>query len=185
MASLDTYTLEQLRQGARFVGIPVSNKTKQQLLEALLDHIQQKRRSATPSEVKVATGSKPAASGYFSTQSPLDEKQQKYCRCLMHVAAQQPAWCLREKAWRQTRSGVGCYNPYAVCTASVKRQGTVECSGNFDFARVPDNELVAYALLFHDQVLAANGWQELPAPGVAGWRARLERGLQAWAATKR
>lgn len=179
---MDTYSLEQLRQGARFVGIPVSDKTKSQLLEALLDHIRHKRRSAIPSERKV---SKPAATGYFSAQSPLDERQQKYCRCLMHVAAQQPPWCLREKAWRQTRSGVGCYNPYAVCTASVKRQGTVECSANFDFARVPDHELAAYALLFQDQVLAANGWQELPLPGTAGWRTRLERGLQVWAAAKR
>ena len=71
----------------------------------------------------------------------------RYCRCLMHGAKGQPTWCLKEKAWNQTRQGKKCYNPYAFCTKSVGRKGTVECSAHFAYKNVPKAEAAAYKLL--------------------------------------
>ena len=77
--------------------------------------------------------------------SSLNEGQQKYCRCLLHVAAKQPAACNTDKAWRQTREGQTCYNPYAVCSRAGERVHS--CSGDYIFENIPDAELIGYASL--------------------------------------
>jgi len=47
------------------------------------------------------------------------ELQRKLKECIVKVVAKLPKWCLEEKAWGQTREGVTCYNPVAVCRAAL------------------------------------------------------------------
>ena len=85
---------------------------------------------------------------YFLSNTPLDDKQKKYCRCILHTADKQPEWCLKEKAWFQKRDGVSCYNPYAVCTKAVKRSGPAfECVKYYDLDHIPQSELRSLANL--------------------------------------
>lgn len=91
----------------------------------------------------------PAVDGYFWRGAPIDERQRAYCRCLLHVAARNSPECYEN---RGAALGQGrCYNPYAVCTASVGRQS--ECSAYYAFTPeavrggIPDNEVEAYARL--------------------------------------
>ncbi|MHB1952709.1 MAG: hypothetical protein ACYCOU_03085 [Sulfobacillus sp.] len=85
-------------------------------------------------------------SAYFRPRyrETIPEQHQKYCRCVLHVMARQPDWCIKNKAWFQRRGGRSCYNPYAVCTASLHRRGYRECSRYMDFEHVPENERRAY-----------------------------------------
>lgn len=87
---------------------------------------------------------------------PGTTKGQKYAACLVDVAAHQSPACLEEKAWGKTIGGRECYNPYAVCSASVLRgaprraakSGQREFSaGLYDFDAMDDAELIAFALL--------------------------------------
>jgi len=83
---------------------------------------------------------------YFANHDgPLTDPQQRYCRCVLHVAAQQSPSCLSEQAWFATREGKQCYNPYAVCAASVHTSS--HCSPSYAFDNIPTQELYAYALL--------------------------------------
>lgn len=58
--------------------------------------------------------------------------EQRYCRCIMHVANQYPS-----------------YNPYAVCTASVyrgkKRKGNIKCAETYRFEDFDTKDLRGYA----------------------------------------
>jgi hypothetical protein len=78
----------------------------------------------------------------------------RYCRCIAHTAKQQPDWCLKEKAWYQKRDGKGCYNPYAVCTKSIKRTGNVECFSYYDLENLPEEEQMALMYLKNKNNLA-------------------------------
>lgn len=73
-----------------------------------------------------------------------------YCRCVLHVGARNTAECNGDRAWFQVRGGKRCYNPFAVCTASVGTQS--ECTNYYDFDAFPDDELIAYALVRKIQV---------------------------------
>ncbi|AVK76882.1 hypothetical protein pmac_cds_194 [Pandoravirus macleodensis] len=91
----------------------------------------------------------PTVDGYFWRGAPIDERQRAYCRCQLHVAARNNPECYEN---RGAALGQGrCYNPYAVCTASVGRQS--ECSAYYAFTPeavrggIPDNEIEAYARL--------------------------------------
>ncbi|BCU03539.1 hypothetical protein [Pandoravirus japonicus] len=88
----------------------------------------------------------PTVDGYFWRGAPIDDRQRAYCRCLLHVAARNRDDCY------DTPGALGtgrCYNPYAVCTASVGRQS--ECSDYYAFTPravrggIPDDEVAAYA----------------------------------------
>jgi len=48
------------------------------------------------------------------------EVREKLERCVMKVKERLPKWCLEEEAWGETRQGETCYNPWAVCRASIK-----------------------------------------------------------------
>lgn len=63
-------------------------------------------------------------------------KHSKYCRCLLHVAKEQPRDSLREKKWGR---GQPAYNPYAVCTKSVGRQGFKYCLRYYDLPSIQKN----------------------------------------------
>jgi hypothetical protein len=103
-------------------------------------------------EIRELPGAKVEESegSYFLPETPLDERQKSHCRCVLHVAAQNPDWCNRENAWFQKREGKKCYNPYAVCTSSIGTQS--ECSVYYNFSNIPDNELIAYALLRNGRI---------------------------------
>ena len=88
----------------------------------------------------------PTVDGYFWRGAPIDDRQRAYCRCLLHVAARNGDDCYDTPG----AMGTGrCYNPYAVCTASVGRQS--ECSDYYAFTPqavrggIPDDEVAAYA----------------------------------------
>lgn len=83
---------------------------------------------------------------YFKVGTTLTDQEQKYCRCIVHVAAEQPGACNLEKAWFEERDNRICYNPYAVCAHTVGTT-TRNCSENYKFDNFPDDELVAYANL--------------------------------------
>jgi hypothetical protein len=89
--------------------------------------------------------SKTGDGGYFLPESGLTEREMAYCRCVLHVGARNAPECNGKKAWFQTVGGRSCYNPFAVCTASVGTQS--ECSDRYDFENIPDDELIAYALV--------------------------------------
>ncbi len=92
------------------------------------------------------THSNSSKSEYFKGGTDLGERQQKYCRCVLHAAAKQPDWCLEDKAWREQREGSTCYNPYAVCAKSTGASSR-SCGVNYDYQNLPDDELIAYAQL--------------------------------------
>jgi len=83
---------------------------------------------------------------YFKSGVDLTEQNQKYCRCVLHVSADQPKWCIKErfpgsKEKPERREGRTCYNPYAVCTKTVSRKGRVECFLNYDLDNIPAREI--------------------------------------------
>nr|UDO47821.1 hypothetical protein [Pandoravirus massiliensis] len=91
----------------------------------------------------------PTVDGYFWRGAPLDERQRADCRCQLHVAARNKPECYENRGAALGRGR--CYNPYAVCTASVGRQS--ECSAYYAFTPeavrggIPDDEVEAYARL--------------------------------------
>jgi hypothetical protein len=76
----------------------------------------------------------------------LTDQQEKYCRCVVHVAEKQPAACNEDKAWYEKRDGEECYNPYAVC---AKTTGTTsrDCGEHYEYRTMTKNELVGIASL--------------------------------------
>lgn len=105
---------------------------------------------------KVKTNKK----NYFKPGNRLNDEQKKYCRCVYHVAAQQTPECLRRRKWTdyskkskdqskdlKDQNPNKCYNPYAICSKSVKRKGRIECYKNTRLQNLPPNEREALAAL--------------------------------------
>lgn len=84
--------------------------------------------------------------GAFLPSHNLSESEEKYCHCVLEVAAKQPAECNLERAWFQHRDEKVCYNPYAVC-ASRTHTSSRHCGENYNFAALPDEQIRAYANL--------------------------------------
>lgn len=82
---------------------------------------------------------------YFKRGNKLSEQHQKYCRCVLHVADKQSSECLKGKRWNSSINGKQCYNPFAVCSKSTKRKGSVSCFDNTNLDAVPKSELKAWA----------------------------------------
>lgn len=89
---------------------------------------------------------RPSKEEYFKDDVALTERQQSYCRCVLHVAAKNPSWCNQERVWGEKRDGKTCYNPYAVCAKSTKTSYRW-CGAELDMKNIPDDELVAHAEL--------------------------------------
>ena len=100
----------------------------------------------------------------------MNEQEQKYCRCVLEVAAKQPGQCNMEKAWFEQRQGETCYNPYAVCANSVGTSSRI-CGENYNWSALPDEMLTAYANLNNIQV---SGYS----------RQEVIRGIMQWKAMK-
>lgn len=94
---------------------------------------------------------------YSSTDSILTDKQQRFCRCVLHVAKNNSKKCNRNKSWGDNK----CYNPYSVCASSTgTTTGSKPC--NYVFTKpnstVPYEEIIAYALLNYDKI---NKWSPM------------------------
>jgi hypothetical protein len=85
---------------------------------------------------------------YFKEGSNLPEIEQKWCRCILHVAAKQNDGCLVNVNTnaKLTIDGRKCYNPYAVCSTHLKPAHR-RCGINYEFRNIPTQELRAYTKL--------------------------------------
>lgn len=107
-----------------------------------------KKRSKTRSKTKSRSKSSKTRSHTPSRLRPgskLGVRQQKYCRCVLHVASNQSDQCNRGKKWVGGKSSK-CVNPYAVCARSTGGSSR-ECGSNYSFASLNLKELKAYAQL--------------------------------------
>lgn len=120
-----------------------------------------RRNSASPS--RASRSRSPGHKGYFKRGSSLTKKEESYCACVLHVAAKQPEWCLRDRAWRQKRGGATCYNPYAICAKSTRTSvgRSNKCSLSYDWEKLPVNELRAYAVLHNISIPRSSSRQTL------------------------
>jgi len=76
------------------------------------------------------------------SERKISNKQQKYCRCIAHVAGKNKEWCYEHNAWKK---GSGkCYNPYAVCSSRVGRDSKY-CARYYDLDNMPVKEVKALA----------------------------------------
>jgi hypothetical protein len=87
-------------------------------IEALIDSLYWEKEGESEMENPAGEGVKPFA--WTECELKYPEVQEKLERCVLKVKERLPKWCLEEQAWGQTREGETCYNPWAVCRASVK-----------------------------------------------------------------
>jgi len=76
----------------------------------------------------------------------LSDTEQKFCSCVVKVAAAQPGACNLEKAWFEQRDSKTCANPYAVCAHSVGTS-TRKCNESYNYSQFTDQQLIALANL--------------------------------------
>lgn len=105
---------------------------------------------------------------YTDISNGLTETQRKFCRCVLHLAKNNPDWCNREHSWPKRQADGSfkndprgkCYNPWAVCTNKLKRKGrSPRCDYLFTLpsSGIPYDEVLAYALLNYKKI---NTWCE-------------------------
>ena len=168
---IDDYSLDDLREIAKDISVKRSG-SKSELWERVKEHIEmplycvdyicylpsvpsledspRRRSSKNKSRKSSQTDKKP---NYFRSSSKLNPFQKKYCRCIAHVTATMSDKCLREKTWKKPyeeikKSGIkDCRNPFAICTKSTNRRGKFSCFENFDFKKMPREEVRKQALL--------------------------------------
>ena len=98
----------------------------------------------------------PDMQAYFMPGTPLSKQQQSYCRCTMHQPSKQPKWCLEDLRNQQRKTKIvkkngkevteKCYDPFPICTKSVKRTGSFACFPHYDFTsttKIPPEEIEA------------------------------------------
>jgi hypothetical protein len=103
----------------------------------------------SPSEKRefLSNGTRRRRRDYFRPDTHLNDREKKYCRCILSVGARNSEECLRERAWLKTRGGRTCYNPYAICHSSTGLRTQVSCDTEYELENIPENELIAYAHL--------------------------------------
>jgi hypothetical protein len=116
-----------------------------------MDTVKQQMTSSTlPARVPTPSTRQKSPVVPMLNDAPLTPVEKKYCSCLLKVAGKQPAPCFESKTWKHQVGGETCYNPYGVCHASMKKAGGVgrpDCGGNYDFEKMEDEHLEAYARL--------------------------------------
>ena len=117
---------------------------------------------------KQITSTKQNKSNWIKSGSTLNEQEQKYCRCVLQVAAKQPGQCNMEKAWFEQRQNETCYNPYAVCAKTVGTSSRV-CGENYNWVELPDDMLNAYANL--NNIPIKNYSRKEVLNGIVQWKA--------------
>lgn len=94
------------------------------------------------------------------TNPQMTDQEQRYCRCLVEVAAKQPLSCNKDRAWFEEREGRRCANPYAVCQKTVlKGQSRPRC--NFILERMSDSQLRGLASLERLEVTPETSREEV------------------------
>jgi len=80
--------------------------------------------------------------------SDLNDKDKKYCSCVIDVAEKNTNRCNLGKDWGNMSGGKMCYSPYAVCAKSV---GTTnkKCGLNYDYDAMTKEQLVSFLNLNH------------------------------------
>ncbi len=73
-----------------------ANGTKKNLLKRIKNY-------ETQHKTKVLKGGQ-KKTNYFLKNTKLNQREQTYCRCIYHVAAQQPDWCLTEQAYDKKKA---------------------------------------------------------------------------------
>lgn len=68
-----------------------------------------------------------------------NEREGKYCSCVVKVAAKNTPECNKGKKWPSS----GCYNPYAVCAKSTKTSSR-GCYKYYQFEDFDDDQLEAF-----------------------------------------
>lgn len=83
--------------------------------------------------------------------SNLTDGEQKYCSCVIDVAAKEPSRCNLERAYFEKRDGRTCANPWAVCSKSVGHSNR-NCSSNYNYDQMTDIQLEAFSNLHNIDV---------------------------------
>ena len=77
---------------------------------------------------------------YFNDTNNLNNKQKKYCRCVLHVMKNNTNKCNANRKWENKNK---CYNPYATCAKSIgTTTGSKTC--NYNINNIPYDELEKY-----------------------------------------
>lgn len=76
-------------------------------------------------------------------KSNLNDKDQKYCSCVIRVAEKNTNICNLEENWGKTIAGKTCYSPYAVCAKNI---GTTsrECGLNYNYEAMTKEQLITF-----------------------------------------
>lgn len=124
-----------------------SNQPKQRLTSPASQHRFPNQTSRSDEINQLQTQKRPSSRGqkvnYFRPEGQsLPDQHQRYCRCLLHVSAQQSFQCLQQQRQRLGQTLSDCVNPYAVCTRSVGRTGKqYRCTRYYDLETIPPAEL--------------------------------------------
>lgn len=80
------------------------------------------------------------------TNTTLTEGEQKFCSCVVDVAAKQPAACNVERLSYEERDHRMCYNAYRVCARSTGTSSRL-CDANYNYEAFIDIQLVSLGSL--------------------------------------
>jgi hypothetical protein len=118
-------------------------------------------QSVAPATITGSALVQPVKQKYFVAGAPITAKEAATCRCVLHVAARQPDWCLQNGVYNlpvgdprkqrvnaETGQTETCYNPFAVCVASTHGSYPAgKCGQYIDRNEIPANELRARQLM--------------------------------------
>lgn len=103
-----------------------------------------KPKPKTSKPLKSSKNPKPTKD-YFKEGSKLTASQKKMCRCIAHVSAKNPDKCYegQNPGWKKGPNSLGCRNPYSICRAAVGGGGSIRCYEEYDFRKMPKDEVSA------------------------------------------
>ena len=131
--------------------IQLQSTQTQPIEEQQLTWKQLPQKQQTGQKQQTQTGQKQPTEQMFRSGS-LGEREEKYCSCVLDVAAKQGSECLSNRDyWGSSPkvpppSGKTCYNPYAVCAKST-RTSSRNCGSSYNFDQLSDTQLNSYVQL--------------------------------------
>ena len=124
-------------------------KTRKELQEYCLQdrNIRAKvnRTKKSLEKTKQSYSPKSPEKDYFKSGSKLTPQQRKLCRCIAHVSAKNPGKCYegRSPEWKLGKNSENCKNPYAICRSRIGGGGKIRCYDEYDFRKMPKEEVKA------------------------------------------
>lgn len=112
---------------------------------------------------------------YFKTNHDLGEKEQKFCRCILHVGAKQDERCLddiNQNAYKKFNNKT-CYNPYSVCSSKIGTSSR-KCGMSYNFAHIPTDELIAYCRVNHIRIAPSYDRSQILS-SIYQWKEKYEK----------